>query len=205
MNEVEQRAALAAAIAASEESLAALSRMLGRNVAWLQQYFTRGTPRLLPEEARRRLASYLGVADEALGGPPAPALIRRLDVAASAGPGRLSDRDAPTGEEPIAADTLRRLGVKADNLRWLRVEGDSMVPLLNHGDRILVDHARRLPASRDDGLWVVRIDGAVLVKHLHRAGRVMRVISANEAYPDVEHPADGLEVLGRVVRMMRDF
>ena len=205
MTEAEQRAALAAAIAAREESLASLSRMLGRNVAWLQQYFTRGTPRLLPEEARRRLASYLGTTEEALGGPAAPALIQRLDVAASAGPGRHADRDARTGDEPIAADTLRRLGVKVDDLRWLRVEGDSMVPLLNDGDRILVDHARRSPRSSDDALWVIRIEGAVMVKHLHRAGSVVRIISANGAYPDVEHPADTIEVLGRVVRMMRDF
>ena len=38
-------------------SLAALSRMLGRNLAYLQQYVRRGTPRALPERDRRLLAA----------------------------------------------------------------------------------------------------------------------------------------------------
>ena len=69
MDGVEQRAALAAAIEARGVPLSMLSRMLGRNAAWLQQYLKRGTPRLLPEADRRRLATYLGISDASLGGP----------------------------------------------------------------------------------------------------------------------------------------
>ena len=44
-------------------SLAALSRMLGRNASYLQQYVTKGSPRKLEEEDRRRLAQFFGVAE----------------------------------------------------------------------------------------------------------------------------------------------
>ncbi|MGJ3627467.1 hypothetical protein AB5I41_11770 [Sphingomonas sp. MMS24-JH45] len=55
------RQALARLAAAQGVSLSALSRMLGRNVAYLQQYVGRGSPRVLPEAERRQLAQFLGV------------------------------------------------------------------------------------------------------------------------------------------------
>ncbi|WP_319937547.1 hypothetical protein [Sphingomonas cannabina] len=69
MDGAEQRRALEALIAEGGASFAALSRMLGRNPAWLQQYLKRGTPRLLPEEDRGRLARFFGVDEAVLGGP----------------------------------------------------------------------------------------------------------------------------------------
>ena len=50
------RAALAMLAAARGDSLAALSAMLGRNPAYLQQYVRRGSPRLLGERDRRLLS-----------------------------------------------------------------------------------------------------------------------------------------------------
>ncbi|WP_417159003.1 hypothetical protein [Sphingomonas panaciterrae] len=55
-------------------SLSELSRLIGRNVAYLQQFIERGTPRVLAEKDRRILAEVLGVSEVELGGPaPAPA------------------------------------------------------------------------------------------------------------------------------------
>lgn len=48
-------------------SLAALSRLIGRNDAYLQQFVHRGSPRQLPERERRLLADYLGVPEHELG------------------------------------------------------------------------------------------------------------------------------------------
>src|SRR3569623_3337745 len=72
---------------------AAPSRMIGRNEAYLQQFIKRGTPRALAERDRRLLAAFLRVDEEVLGGPPgvAPRAIRRLALAATAGPGGLGD------------------------------------------------------------------------------------------------------------------
>ena len=40
------------------EDFAGLSRMLGRNSAYIQQYVRRGVPKRLGEEERRKLARY---------------------------------------------------------------------------------------------------------------------------------------------------
>jgi phage repressor protein C with HTH and peptisase S24 domain len=205
MDGIEQRSALTTAISASGEPLAALSRMLGRNAAWLQQYLRRGTPRLLPEDDRRRLAAYLGIADSALGGPEGPVILPRLDIAASAGPGRVAGGEAIAGGEPIAPETLRRLGAAPATCGWIRVEGDSMAPLLAHGDQILVDRARRQPDRRGSGLWVLRLDGELRVKRV-RADRGQLVLSSENADYAEEVRAPGeIEIVGKVLRMTRDL
>lgn len=48
-------------------SLAELSRMIGRNAAYLQQYVERGTPRRLGEDDRLALAQHFRVDERELG------------------------------------------------------------------------------------------------------------------------------------------
>ena len=81
-----QRAALEALIRDRGASYAALSRLLGRNAAYLQQFVSRGSPRMLGERERAVLARYFGVAESVLGGPERNGLaeILRVDVSASA-------------------------------------------------------------------------------------------------------------------------
>lgn len=52
---------------AGGHSLASLSTKIGRNVAYLQQFVKRGTPRRLPEDERRALAMILQVDERLLG------------------------------------------------------------------------------------------------------------------------------------------
>lgn len=52
---------------AGGHSLASLSIRIGRNVAYLQQFVKRGTPRRLPEDERRALAIILQVDERLLG------------------------------------------------------------------------------------------------------------------------------------------
>ncbi|MFC0305272.1 hypothetical protein ACFSTI_19785 [Rhizorhabdus histidinilytica] len=47
--------------------LASVSRMIGRNDAYLQQFVKRGTPRRLPEQERLHLAIALNVDERELG------------------------------------------------------------------------------------------------------------------------------------------
>ena len=63
------RAALDEVIRLRGEDYASLSRLLGRNPAYIQQFIHRGSPRRLAEEDRRRLAAYLGIDESLLGGP----------------------------------------------------------------------------------------------------------------------------------------
>jgi hypothetical protein len=53
------------------EDFAGLSRMLGRNPAYIQQFVRRGVPKRLKEEERRKIARYFSVSETLLGGPPA--------------------------------------------------------------------------------------------------------------------------------------
>ncbi|WP_306286231.1 hypothetical protein [Sphingomonas sp. Ant20] len=119
MSDPDPRAALARLAAARGDSMAALSAMLGRNAAYLQQYVKRGSPRRLAEDDRRLLAQYLGVEDHVLGGSGTKGSerrtgfrIARLAVQASAGPGALVDDEVLLGTDVIDPALARRLGLR---------------------------------------------------------------------------------------------
>ncbi len=203
MDEPNQRMALAAAAQARGESLAALSRLIGRNPAYLQQFVARGTPRLLAERDRRRLARYLGLADAVLGGPAVEGLVavNRVDAGAAAGSGRAveTERRSALLLDPAL---LRRLGVRADMASTIRVEGASMHPTLADGDEILVDGARRVPGGRG-GIFVFREDELVAVKRLRTLGTEIELASDNPDFPTRIVPATAIAVIGRVVWLHR--
>jgi phage repressor protein C with HTH and peptisase S24 domain len=94
---------------------------------------------------------------------------------------------------------MRRLTANPAALSAIRVEGDSMVPTLADGDDILVD---RSPAPLRDGIYVLRIDGALNVKRLAinpAPGRVA-IRSDNPAYPGwPDCDLSTIDVIGRVV------
>lgn len=210
MEEADTRAMLARLIEDQGADYASLSRLIGRNPAYIQQYIKRGTPRRLAEQDRRLLARYFAVPEESLGGPPSGAaagetpLVRvpRLDVGASAGPGALDPDERERGHIAFDPAWLRRIAA-ADPalLSLIRVEGDSMVPALSDGDEILVDRGDAAERLRD-GIYVLRIEDALVVKRVARnpAGATISVRSDNEAYPswpDLDPARVG--IVGRVV------
>lgn len=206
MDSADQRAAIARLSASQGASYAALSRLIGRNAAYLQQFVMRGSPRLLSEGDRARLARYFGVTEAELGGPEPAGLVAvpRLDLGASAGPGRLVEGEARRRPGALDPALLRQLGVRAEAASMIRVEGDSMEPTLSDGDEILVDRDRRRPGPRD-GLFVLRLDGVVMVKRLRPAGAQVEVISDNAAFPARLVAAEQVEVIGRVVWLARSL
>ena len=198
---LDPRATLLALAGERGHSLTALSALLGRNQAYLSQYVNRGTPRALPERERRLLADHFGVAETALGAPArADAAMRlpRLDVAASAGPGADVDDEVELGASYLPVELARQLGLREGSV--IRVRGTSMEPGLLDGDQIVVDAAQRAPGAAG-GLFVIRLDGAVMVKRVRRErGRLV----ATSDNPDAPAVPDGLiDVIGRVVWQMR--
>ncbi len=190
------------------EDFAGLSRMLGRNPAYVQQFVRRGVPKRLKEEERRKLARYFGISESVLGGPgevgEAAGLlsVNRHPVSVSAGPGAV-----PGGElgRPYFAFDERWLksmtGSAPSKLSIVRVEGDSMSPTLDSGDDILVDLADCNSRLRD-GIYVVRIDDALVVKRLALSprGRRVTIQSDNPAYPDwPDCSIDEIHCIGRVI------
>ena len=198
------RTALAALAAARGDSLAALSAMLGRNPAYLQQYVRRGSPRVLGERDRRLLSAYLGVSEGVLGAPVdrvAAFRIRKLDVVASAGPGAQVDGEIVLGTDTLDPGLARRLGLKDGQAAIIRVRGTSMEPGLFDGDHIVVDTADRTPRSKG-GLYVIRIEDAVMVKRVALAGGRLVATSDNLVAGPV--PDGPIVVIGRVVWQMRE-
>lgn len=199
-----QRDALAALMDEQGRGFAELSRVIGRNPAYLQQYLRRGTPRMLAEADRGRLARYMGVPEARLGGRGADNAVEvaRLDVSASAGPGRLVGGEARRQPGMFPPAMLRQLGVRADAASMIRVEGDSMSPLLEDGDEILVDRDQRDVRGRG-GVFVLRLEGELMVKRLRPALGGVELVSENPAYPVRFVRAGELEVLGRVAWLGR--
>jgi len=190
------------------EDFAGLSRMLGRNPAYIQQFVRRGVPRRLGEAERRKLARYFSVPESLLGGPaddePVGGLIpvKRSPVRASAGPGAIPYEQAGKPYFAFDENWLKSLTASpAGRLSIIRVEGDSMAPTLNAGDDILVDPGDCADGVRD-GIYVLRADDALVVKRLalHPAGRRVTVQSDNPAYPDwPDCDIDDLQCIGRVI------
>jgi phage repressor protein C with HTH and peptisase S24 domain len=185
-------------------SLAKLSHMLGRNGSYLQQYISKGSPRRLEEDDRRRLASFFGVPERELGGPEEKSSgesdwvdVPRLPLEASAGPGAMTAQEVPFDAFRFSRRWLREQGLEPGQLSAIAVAGDSMEPLLRDGDEILVDCTSR---PFRVGVHVVRLGEALHVKLLQAVppGR-LRLISKNEAYEPVEVPMTDVDVVGRVV------
>jgi phage repressor protein C with HTH and peptisase S24 domain len=203
------RKALERLIEERGEDYASLSRLIGRNAAYVQQYIKRGVPKRLAEDDRRLLARYFGVADEMLGGPPREletgeaslVAIPRLEVGASAGAGSLAADERAGSYLGFDPKWLRRLGADPRKLSIIRVEGDSMIPTLADGDEILVDGSEGAERLRD-GIYVLRLDDALIVKRLalNPASRKLSIKSDNQAYPSwPDCDLKSIDIIGRVV------
>jgi hypothetical protein len=203
------RLALERLCAERGEDFAGLSRMLGRNAAYIQQFIRRGVPKRLKEDERRKLARYFSVSETLLGGPvdseQAPGALISISshpVAVSAGPGALVIGE--TGKPCFAFEERWLRGMTPSDpskLSIVRVQGDSMSPTLNAGDDILVDLGDAGERLRD-GIYVLRIDDAVVVKRLalEPTGRRVTVRSDNPAYPDWPNCSfEEIKPIGRVI------
>lgn len=199
------RAVLDRLIRERGEDCASLSRLIGRNPAYVQQFIRRGSPRRLAEPDRARLARYFGVPETWLGAvaeraPERPALLTVpvLDTAASAGPGAFGDDRRSAAGFGFSEGWLRRLRRRGgrDGLSVIGVRGDSMLPTLNDGDEILVDETDR--ERLRDGIYVLRVDGTLMVKRLVREGDGFAVRSDNPRADPVDL-AGGVDVVGRVL------
>ncbi|MBO9579811.1 MAG: S24 family peptidase [Sphingobium sp.] len=200
------------------ENYGAVSRLLGRNVAYIQQFVKRGTPRKLDEADRRLLARHFGVDERLLGAADADvaapvatshlrdrerefSVVPRLEFGASAGAGALERDEAVAGALAFDPRWLRALGVRQDMLSIIRVAGEAMAPTLSDGDDIMVDRSDAATRLRD-GIYVLRMDDALMVKRLAltpRRGHVS-IRSDNPLYPAFEDVAlKDIALVGRVI------
>jgi hypothetical protein len=184
-----------------------ISRLLGRNAAYIQQFIKRGSPRKLDDADRRLLARFFGVDEQVLGGPP-PAMrdglveVPMLNVDASAGFGAVAESESVHTRLGFDERWLARLTrAKGTSLSIINVAGDSMEPTLSSGDEVLVDASDQSSRLRD-GIYVLRADDALVVKRvtLKPGGRKITISSDNPAYPswdDVDR--SDIQIVGRVI------
>lgn len=127
---------------------------------------------------------------------------------------------APGGREPDQAEVvdyrpypeheLRQLTTNVRNLERCRVVGDSMEPTFRDGDEVLVDFTAPDPYSLHDGVYAIRLAGALMIKRLvvQPAG-VVDIRSDNPAYPprtfNVADQGEDFAILGRVRQGLRRF
>ena len=122
---------------------------------------------------------------------------------AAAGGGALNDEAAETARWYLLEAMLRHEGAaEPANLRILRARGDSMEPAVHDGDRLLVDIARKTPATGE--MAVLRDGGGLVVKRVEILPDTdpprLRPISANPAYEPYTCLADEAHMVGTVIR-----
>jgi phage repressor protein C with HTH and peptisase S24 domain len=93
------------------------------------------------------------------------------------------------------------LGGDPEDFRLVRIEGSTMSPVLEHGDQVIVDHRRQIPAEPglfllDEGMgpvarWVQYIPGSDPPRY--------RISSENPRFDAYEVAATGAKLIGRIV------
>ena len=222
------RKLIAGLIKDRQTTMSDVSKKIGRNHAYIQQFIERGVPRKLPEDARKALADLFELDETLLGGPlrephmkaefelPSKAL-PEYDVRAGAAYGGGLDDDTGwenegnAGQKPIAhwgfPDTYVRneLGLSFGSTDVLPVRGDSMddgtINALRSGDRVIVDRLDVDP--RQGGIFAVWDGSGVIVKQVEllRGQDPPRIIckSRNPSYAPIELTIDGnVHVIGRI-------
>lgn len=199
------------AIEARGLTLSDVSKKLGRNHAYMQQFLERGIPATLKEIDRHKLSQLLDIPQAALGGPknlePVVAtermrMVPEFDVRVAAGGGSLNDAENVRSQWPFNAEYLHdELRLASNNLAIVEVRGDSMEPTLSSGDRVLIN-GNDVQISQP-GIFVLFDGGGTVIKRVeHIPGSLparLVLISDNSAHSRYEVDADAITVIGRVV------
>jgi phage repressor protein C with HTH and peptisase S24 domain len=219
MTQSDPRLVLDELIQTRGEDYASLSRLIGRNSAYIQQFIKRGVPRKLDEADRTILANYFGIDENLLGAPVSQSnrllfnnrndpvaydliAIPTYAIRASAGAGRLNDEVLQPSRYAFSFGYARELAHgNSEQLSLIQVSGDSMMPTLCDGDDLLVDHSDAAGQLRD-GIYVLRRDELLHVKRivLSPVGGSFTIRSDNPIYPEWHNLRTGdVDIVGRAV------
>lgn len=80
--------------------------------------------------------------------------------------------------------------------------GDSMYPTIGDRDVLLIDRSRDT-ISVNDQIWVLSVGGIGMVKRVRMGGGKITLLSDNENVPDYDPGDDELQIIGRVVAVVR--
>ena len=126
-----------------------------------------------------------------------------MEVEAAAGPGALNDEFAVEKARWHLPEGMIRHegGARPEDLRILGVRGKSMEPEMREGDRLMVDTARRRPATGE--MFVLWDGNGLVVKRIETVREArpprLRLISANPDYAPYTCLAEEAHIVGKVL------
>ena len=134
------------------------------------------------------------------------AVLKEIDVRASAGAGAIVESESPIAQWGFPEMWLRAsFGANPGELHLITVEGDSMEPVLAPGDKVMVDTGRQVPSP--PGIFVLYDGFGTVVKRLEHIPNsdppTIHIKSANPAYERYDRTADEINVVGRVIGVWR--
>ncbi|MDD3012642.1 MAG: helix-turn-helix transcriptional regulator [Candidatus Gastranaerophilales bacterium] len=126
--------------------------------------------------------------------------IPKFEVKAAAGAGACVETEALEYLVAFDQSTLRKiLGYISKSIYAITASGDSMLPFINDGDLLLVDHSKTMP---QDGVYVLRIDETLIVKRIQcLPNNRLKVMSDNPVYQpyEVDFKTDNVQIIGKVI------
>ena len=200
------------------------SLAIGRNPAYMHQFLERGIPKALTFQDSTALAGRLGCDAAELRHKTIPkrktwtrkprekaatipaaglAFVPEMEVEAAAGPGALNEEFVSEKARWYLPEGMIRheADAKPESLRIMRVRGNSMEPDMSEDDRIVVDTARRIPATGE--MFVLWDGNGLVVKRVETLPEPgpsrLRLISANPDYTPYTCLAEDAHIVGKVV------
>ena len=194
------RQALDDLIREREETYAAVSRLLGRNSAYIQQYIKRGTPARLDQSDIAQLALHFDVPAKLLGGKESSPNSRRSVITVPVI--EVKGLETPQERSRIVDEAwLRRLCHRPAGVAILPIVGEAMRPTLQNSNEVIIESLRSHDALYD-GLYAIRGSSETFVRRiaLDPTKNRISVLTDHPAFPSwngVQRKA--VNVVGKVI------
>ena len=118
------------------------------------------------------------------------------NVKAAAGDGYLNESEAVIDYIVFRKPYIRNYFLTTPNgLFLIEVVGDSMEPTFRNGDLIMADRSKIY--DRQDGIYVIKRSGELMVKRIQFLDNEFLVISDNKLYPP--YKTKEVEIVGKVI------
>lgn len=183
-----------------EETYSGISRLLGRNAAYIQQYIKRKTPACLDQSDIAQIALHFDVPAKSLGGKEQPRCARRAVLSIPI----LGAENAANDHErfrQVDEAWLNRMCSWPAGTALLFVVGEAMQPTLLHGDEVIIQRLRPGESLRD-GLFAIQGSSETFVRRiaLDPSKDRISVLTDHPSYPSWNGmQRKSLKVVGRVI------
>lgn len=198
----------------TREKLVAISVAANVSVAWLAtgegttpDASAASEPAVRGFKGQRETLGSAYVPQAHVPAPPADEVrLPVMSIEASAGNGAAVLKEEIAEYMSLSRTLVRSLGLSPGESFVIPARGESMEPLLKGGEPLICSSAER-HLKAGDGIYVIRLEGDILVKHVQRLpGGKLRIASENKNYAPFEVALnDGTDfaILGKVLHALR--